>query len=110
MPKRLRESQKIVSVVSTRSASGVMLAALGAALTHGHIVGIGIALVLCAFFAYKSRFEERWLSQVYPDYAEYQAIRQEILLQFLRVVEEAGTSLAFPTRTVHLVTPEPATR
>lgn len=52
--------------------SGVMLAALGAALTHGHIVGIGIALVLCAFFTYKSTFEERWLSQVYPDYAEYQ--------------------------------------
>jgi MscS family membrane protein len=39
------------------------------------------------------------------DYGEYQAIRQEILLQFLRVVEEAGTSLAFPTQTVHLVTP-----
>jgi MscS family membrane protein len=39
------------------------------------------------------------------DYGEYQAIRQEILLQFLSVVEEAGTSLAFPTQTVHLVTP-----
>jgi MscS family membrane protein len=44
------------------------------------------------------------------DYAEYQAIRQEVLLQFLRVVEEAGTSLAFPTRTLHLVTPEPGSR
>lgn len=44
------------------------------------------------------------------DYAEYQAIRQEVLLQFLRVVEEAGTSLAFPTQTVHLVTPEPGRR
>lgn len=40
------------------------------------------------------------------DYAEYQAIRQEVLLQFLRVVEEAGTSLAFPTQTVHVITPE----
>jgi MscS family membrane protein len=40
------------------------------------------------------------------DYAEYQAIRQEVLLQFLRVVEEAGTSLAFPTQTLHVVTPE----
>jgi MscS family membrane protein len=37
------------------------------------------------------------------DYAEFQAIRQEVLLQFLRVVEEAGTALAFPTQTVHFI-------
>lgn len=36
------------------------------------------------------------------DYGEFLTIRQEVLLQFLRVVEEAGTSLAFPTQTVHL--------
>ena len=42
------------------------------------------------------------------DYAEFQAIRQEVLLQFLRVVEQAGTALAYPTQTVHLVTPPPA--
>ena len=51
--------------------SGVMLAGFGAALAHGHIVGIVIAVVMCAFFTYKSTFEERWLSQVYPDYVEY---------------------------------------
>ena len=28
--------------------------------------------------------------------------RQDVLLGFLRVVEQAGTSFAFPTRTVHL--------
>jgi MscS family membrane protein len=39
------------------------------------------------------------------DYAEFQAIRQEVLLQFLRVVEEAGTALAFPTQTVHFIAP-----
>jgi MscS family membrane protein len=44
------------------------------------------------------------------DYGEYQRIRQEVLLQFLRVVEAAGTSLAFPTQTVHLVTPDKETR
>jgi protein-S-isoprenylcysteine O-methyltransferase Ste14 len=48
-----------------------MLAGFGAALAHGHIVGIVIAVVMCAFFTYKSTFEERWLSQVYPDYVEY---------------------------------------
>ena len=36
------------------------------------------------------------------DWAEFQAIRQEILLQFMEVVEKAGSSFAFPTRTVHL--------
>ena len=41
------------------------------------------------------------------DYAEFQAIRQEVLLQFLRVVENAGTNLAFPTQTVHLANPSP---
>jgi len=36
------------------------------------------------------------------DYAEFQTIRQDILLQFMEVVEKAETSFAFPTRTVHL--------
>ena len=42
------------------------------------------------------------------DYAEFQAIRQEVLLQFLGVVEDAGTAVAFPTQTLHLVTPPQA--
>jgi protein-S-isoprenylcysteine O-methyltransferase Ste14 len=51
--------------------TGVMLAALGTALAHGHSVPLIIALVLCVFFTYKSIFEERWLVQVYPEYAAY---------------------------------------
>src|SRR5688572_6069806 len=39
------------------------------------------------------------------DYAEFQQIRQDVLLQFLRVVETAGTRLAFLTQTVHVVNP-----
>jgi MscS family membrane protein len=38
-----------------------------------------------------------------PEWSEFQLIRQEILLQFMEVVEKAGTSFAFPTRTVHLM-------
>jgi MscS family membrane protein len=38
-----------------------------------------------------------------PDYNEFQGIRQEILLQFMDVVEKAGTGFAYPTRTVHVV-------
>ncbi len=39
------------------------------------------------------------------DFGEFQGIRQEVLLQFLRVVEQAGTSMAFPTQTLHVVAP-----
>jgi len=37
------------------------------------------------------------------DFGEFQGIRQEILLKFMEVVEQAGSSFAYPTRTVHLV-------
>lgn len=36
------------------------------------------------------------------DWAEFQAIRQEVLLQFMAVVETCGSSFAFPTQTVHV--------
>jgi MscS family membrane protein len=37
------------------------------------------------------------------DYNEFGRIRQDLLLSFLEIVEKAGTALAFPTRTVHLM-------
>jgi len=37
------------------------------------------------------------------DWGEFQRIREDVLLQFMEVVEKAGTSIAFPTRTVHLI-------
>jgi len=40
-----------------------------------------------------------------PDFIEFRGIREEILLRFMEVVEKAGTSFAFPTQTVHLVSP-----
>ena len=42
------------------------------------------------------------------DYAEFQAIRQEVYLKFLGVVEAAGTTLAYPTQTLHVMTPRSA--
>jgi MscS family membrane protein len=36
------------------------------------------------------------------DWSEFQLIRQEMLLEFMQVVESAGSSFAFPTRTLHL--------
>jgi protein-S-isoprenylcysteine O-methyltransferase Ste14 len=50
---------------------GVLLAAIGAALAHGHWVSILIAALLVMFFTYKSVFEERWLMRVYTGYAAY---------------------------------------
>jgi MscS family membrane protein len=44
---------------------------------------------------------EAWFAT--PDWAEFRLIRQETLIAFMEVVEEAGTTFAFPTRTVHLV-------
>jgi len=38
-----------------------------------------------------------------PTWADFQQCRQEVLLGFMKVVEDAGTGFAFPTRTVHLV-------
>ncbi len=40
-----------------------------------------------------------------PDWGAFQACREEVLLGFMRVVEEAGASFAFPTRTLHLAEP-----
>jgi MscS family membrane protein len=37
------------------------------------------------------------------EWSEFQLIRQEVLIQFMEVVERAGSSFAFPTRTVHVV-------
>ena len=42
------------------------------------------------------------------DWSEFTAIRQEVLLDFMAIVERAGTSFAFPTRTVHVVQGERA--
>jgi MscS family membrane protein len=38
-----------------------------------------------------------------PTWGDFQLCRQEVLLAFMQVVEDAGTSFAFPTRTVHVV-------
>jgi MscS family membrane protein len=42
------------------------------------------------------------------DFNEFRAIRQEVLLELMRVVEDAGTGFAFPTRTIHLLNDNPA--
>jgi MscS family membrane protein len=41
------------------------------------------------------------------DWGAFKVIRQDILLQFMEVVESAGSSFAFPTQTVHVVGEQP---
>lgn len=40
---------------------------------------------------------------VVPSYNDFRVCRQEVLLGFMEEVEKAGSSFAFPTRTVHVV-------
>lgn len=40
------------------------------------------------------------------DWAEFQGVREELLLQFMELVERAGSAFAFPTQTLHLVQEE----
>jgi len=37
------------------------------------------------------------------DFNEFRAFRQEVLLGFMEVVEQAGSGFAFPTQTVHVI-------
>lgn len=40
-----------------------------------------------------------WLQT--QDFGEFRGLRQELLLKFLEVIEQAGSALAYPTRTIH---------
>ncbi len=52
--------------------SGAILIAFGWALVIHSWLGMGIALVIFAFFDLKSRREEAWLKKKFPGYAAYQ--------------------------------------
>lgn len=42
------------------------------------------------------------------DGAEFQGIRQDLLLDFMAAIEQHGSAIAFPTRTIHLATGVPS--
>jgi protein-S-isoprenylcysteine O-methyltransferase Ste14 len=52
--------------------SGLILGTLGWAVFRENLIGVCLALVLFVFFDLKSRQEERWLSEAYSGYKEYQ--------------------------------------
>lgn len=51
--------------------TGVMAAAAGWATWRGSLLALAITALLGWFFDDKSRAEERWLCQVFPDYPDY---------------------------------------
>jgi protein-S-isoprenylcysteine O-methyltransferase Ste14 len=53
--------------------SGAILVAAGWSIVFASIVGGVLALVLALFFDLKSRREEQWLVERYPQYGEYRS-------------------------------------
>lgn len=51
--------------------TSVLLLSLGIALLSGSVIKYALAACLCALFYFKSQYEERFLRQKYPDYAQY---------------------------------------
>lgn len=51
--------------------SGVLLGALGAAITNGHIAMFVLVVLLYGWFTMKSMFEEQLLSKAYRSYPDY---------------------------------------
>ncbi len=52
--------------------AGLILGTLGWSLLMGTILGVALAILLFLFFDLKSRREELWLAESYPDYVSYQ--------------------------------------
>ena len=69
---------------------------------HPKIWPEGASVRLAAFGASSLDVEVLAWFEV-PDWADFVACREAILLAILQVVRDAGTDFAFPTRTVHLV-------
>ncbi len=77
--------------------------------SHPHIWPDAVVVKFKEFGASSLDIEVMAWFQV-PTWGEFQTCREEVLLEFMRVVEEAGSSFAFPTRTVHLVQDEASSR
>lgn len=59
--------------------SGIIIGAFGWSLLRGSVVALVLSVVLLVFFHLKSRREERWLVERYPEYADYQKRVKKII-------------------------------
>ena len=62
--------------------AGIVFAVLGWALVLNSLAGLALAGIVLVFFDRKSRREEVWLAQKYPDYTTYRA-RVRKLIPFI---------------------------
>jgi MscS family membrane protein len=69
---------------------------------HEQVEGEG-ARARFADFGPSSLDIEIWSYIIVTDFAESRTVRQELLLTIMERLEEAGMTIAFPTRKVHLV-------
>ncbi len=65
-------SSGIYGIVRHPIYAGLILGTLGWSLITDTLLGIVLSLALLVFFDIKSRREELWLREAYPDYADYQ--------------------------------------
>jgi protein-S-isoprenylcysteine O-methyltransferase Ste14 len=79
---RLR-TQGVYALVRHPMYLGGILVALGWSVLFESVAGIVLTAALAAFFALKSRHEERRLEEAYPGYAEYRRRTPRRLLPFL---------------------------
>jgi len=101
---RIRFTTKIGVVYETTAAQmRAILAGFEAALRgHARIWPDTVVVRFAGFGDSSLDIEIMCWFQV-TDYNEFRDCRQDVLLAFMDVVEKAGSSFAFPTRTVHLV-------
>jgi MscS family membrane protein len=105
---QLRDRMRLATTVSvtygtTRSQMETILAGLEHALRSHPRIWPDAVVVKFKELAASSLDIEIMAWFAVPTWGDFQQCRQEVLLEFMRVVEDAGSSFAFPTRTVHVV-------
>jgi MscS family membrane protein len=103
-----RDRMRLATTVSltystTRAQMETVLKGLEAALrAHPRIWPDAVIVKFKEFAASSMDIEIMAWFQV-PTWGDFQRCREDVLLEFMGVVENAGASFAFPTRTVHMV-------
>jgi len=100
---RMRLLANLGLVYSTRAAQvrRVLADVEGALRAHPKLFPEGVSVRLTALGESALNVEvSAWFETT--DWGEFTQIRQDLLLEFMAIVERAGTSFAFPTRTVVL--------
>ena len=101
---RIRLSCMIGLVYQTSPAQmKTVLAELERALREHEKIWPDAVIVRFAAFAASSLDIEVMAWFQTRDWGEFQKIRQDLFLQFMDIVAEAGSSFAYPTRTIHMI-------